>query len=295
MNVRSIAKKRLPLPLVYFIKKMLNFYRYFFPVRSQLQKFNIMVTQYCMGKVDKFILPEVRDWVFANEITYCSDGLISIHSVDWMYDPKFAEAYRLAEKAGSFTSKAGLVNKVMYRVYILCWAANQAKHLEGDFIECGVSWGACSRAITHYVDFNKLSKEFYLLDTYSGFPEDSITKQELDMGITGFEYEECYDEVSRTFKDFSNVKLIRGRVPDTLPLVYSEKIAFLHIDMNCVKPEIAAGEFFWDKLVKGAFVILDDYGFYMHVHQRKAWDVFAEKRNVKILTLPTGQGLLIKN
>ncbi len=44
----------------------------------------------------------------------------------------------------------------------------------------------------------------------------------------------------------------------------------------------------------GALVLLDDYGFYNHIEQKKAFDIFAKKKNVEILTLPTGQGLLIK-
>ncbi|MFT6765296.1 MAG: O-methyltransferase [Alteromonas naphthalenivorans] len=296
MYIRSVVKEKAPFFVIKTIKGILKFLRYFKPSPgpSKLQKFNIMVTQYCLGKVDKFILPEVRNFVFSDEITYCTDGLMTNHSVDWMYEPRFAEAYKLAEETGSFTTRAGIVNKVMWRIHTLCWVAHQAKQLEGDFIECGVARGAVSRAVVHYTDFKILSKNFYLLDTFSGFPEGSITQKERDMGISGSEYEDCYHEACETFKDFSNVKLIRGPIPDTLSQVPSKKIAFLHIDMNCAKPEIEAGEFFWNKLVKGAFIVLDDYGWYKFIHQREAWDAFALRKNIKILTLPTGQGLIIK-
>ena len=64
--------------------------------------------------------------------------------------------------------------------------------------------------------------------------------------------------------------------------------------MNCVRPEIAAAEFFWPKLVSGGIMLLDDYGFSAHIDQKDAFDLFAARIGVQILSLPTGQGLMIK-
>ncbi len=71
-------------------------------------------------------------------------------------------------------------------------------------------------------------------------------------------------------------------------------MCYLSLDMNIVKPEIAAIEFFWDKLVSGAPILLDDYGWLHYSLQKVEMDKFASKKGVKILTLPTGQGLLLK-
>jgi hypothetical protein len=64
--------------------------------------------------------------------------------------------------------------------------------------------------------------------------------------------------------------------------------------MNSVEPEIAAATFFWDKVVKGGVVILDDYGFPLHINQKIAFDRFVLERGQSILCLPTGQGIIIK-
>ena len=75
----------------------------------------------------------------------------------------------------------------------------------------------------------------------------------------------------------------------------SGRVCYLSIDMNCVGPEIAAAEFFWDRLVSGAVVLLDDYGAGVwHLAQKRAFDEFARRKGVEILSLPTCQGLLIK-
>ena len=81
---------------------------------------------------------------------------------------------------------------------------------------------------------------------------------------------------------------------ETLPLCKADKICYLSIDMNCVEPEIDAVNYFWDKLVNGAVIILDDYGFKLHIEQKKAFDKFAQEKNVPILQLPTGQGIIFK-
>jgi hypothetical protein len=52
--------------------------------------------------------------------------------------------------------------------------------------------------------------------------------------------------------------------------------------------------FFRERLVPGALMLLDDYAYRGHRPQKVAMDRFAQTRANKILSLPTGQGLLIK-
>src|SRR5262249_18132637 len=107
-------------------------------------------------------------------------------------------------------------------------------------------------------------------------------------------YEECYERACRNFAPFPRARLVRGMVPDTLHDVQIDRVCYLSLDMNIVAPEIAAIEHFWDKLVPGALVVLDDYGWSKYALQQEAMDRFASGKGVRILTLPTGQGLLIK-
>jgi O-methyltransferase len=54
-------------------------------------------------------------------------------------------------------------------------------------------------------------------------------------------------------------------------------------------------QYFWPRLVPGAPVIFDDYGWLAYRAQKEALDEFARSHGVEILLLPTGQGLLIKS
>ncbi|MCI5133595.1 MAG: class I SAM-dependent methyltransferase [Candidatus Electrothrix sp. AW2] len=227
--------------------------------------------------------------VTGRKYTYWQDGLATFHNCDFMREPHFMKAYAAGEQTGSWGGSA-----IHWRAFVACWAAQKGASLEGDFVECGVNKGGLAATVCEYVSFKKLSKQFYLLDTYCGLVDRYISSEEKARGIKEGGYEECFDAVSRTFSNYSNVELIKGSVPDTLQNVPSKKVAYLSIDMNCVEPEIAAAEFFWDKLSSGAVMVLDDYGWSRHISQKKAFDKFAQDRGVLVLPLPTGQGLIIK-
>jgi hypothetical protein len=102
------------------------------------------------------------------------------------------------------------------------------------------------------------------------------------------------DLVRANFSEWKNVTIIEGSVPETLSQVAAKKIAYLHLDMNCSPPEIAAAEFFWDRMVPGAFVLMDDYTFAGCRSQKIALDDFAASKRLRIVSLPTGQGILIR-
>lgn len=223
---------------------------------------------------------------------YNADGLITIHNADFMTEPRFANAYAAGEATGSWMGQ-----QIGWRAYIACWAADHVKHMVGDFVECGVNRGGLARTICEYVDIESSERRFYLLDTYDGLDEarlsDSGPEREFTRTMGGY-YGECYDDVVETFKAFGGVRIVRGSVPDTLDQVDTDTVAFLSIDMNNVAPEIAAADFFWDKLVSGGVILLDDYGWEQHIQQKHAFDEFASRRDVQVLSLPTGQGLIFK-
>ncbi len=229
--------------------------------------------------------------------TYNEDNLATDH---WLStDARFEAAYQRAIDMGLAVSTT-----VKWRAHVACWAARRGAKLGGAFVECGVNRGFLSRVIIEYLGD---VPNFYLLDTYNGFDEKTLSANQItalkawhvEAGKAGDwqngMYEECYQDVVRAFSDKPQVKIIRGTVPDTLPLVTEDKIAYLSIDMNCAGPEIAAVDYFWPKLVPGATVVLDDYGWAGHTEQREAFDEWSIRNGVPLLSLPTGQGLLVKH
>jgi hypothetical protein len=186
---------------------------------------------------------------------------------------------------------------IEWRVMMACWLGWHAKRLQGDFVECGVNTGITSLAVCEYVDFNTLDKNFYLFDTYDGIPVRSMLPEEREGRLAENEqfFVECYEIAKRNFAKYPRAKLIRGIVPDTLATVDVNSVAYLHLDLNVAQPERAAIEHFWPKMSVGAVVLLDDYGWTPYRPQKDTLDEFARREGVEILTVPTGQGLLIKS
>jgi hypothetical protein len=167
--------------------------------------------------------------------------------------------------------------------------------LEGDFVECGVNFGFLSSSIMAYLDWNKMNRHFYLFDTFRGLDPKYVTDEEVTKGVLRLGYSECYERAVSNFSEFRNVHLIRGTVPETLGVVPIPSVCYLSLDMNCSLPEVAALDHFWDKLVPGAVVLLDDYARRGANHLKRALDACAASKGVEILSLPTGQGLILRH
>ncbi len=136
-------------------------------------------------------------------------------------------------------------------------------------------------------------KRFYLLDTFNGFPDASLTDEESRRRRPA-DFGDSLAAVRETFREFPNVVIVPGTVPETLAAVNADKVCYLSLDMNAAAPEIAAAEYFWPKMSSGAVIVLDDYGWPYHEVQKREFDAFAERHGVKVLPMPTGQGLIFK-
>ncbi len=227
---------------------------------------------------------------------YDQDGLKTVHNHDFLRDIIFRRSYDRGVAA------VGSDYHWEWRVHVGLWVAFCASKLEGDFVECGVNRGFLSSAIMENLGWDQLNKIFYLLDTFTGVDEKTIlegphTQEEIEINrkrqASGY-YALDVEEVRRNFSQWRNMRIIQGPVPDTLPLVKAEHISYLHLDMNCAQPEVAALRYFWRMLVPGAMVLLDDYAYVGYEPQKTAVDAVAKELEVRVLSLPTGQGILVK-
>lgn len=225
---------------------------------------------------------------------YIEDDIFTTHAHDFVEEPKFLDAYARGIKA------AGPHYYFRWRVHVALWAAGVARRLPGDFVECGTNKGFVASAIMHTLDWNSCGKRFFLLDTWQGLDVATLSDEEKKAGFVENSqkwikegiYETDFEAVTKNFSEWKNVSLIKGTIPATLPQITSDQIAFLHLDLNCSPPEIAALEYLWPKLVPGAMVLHDDYGGFPL--SKRGMDEIAGRLGVQFVTLPTGQGLMIK-
>jgi hypothetical protein len=228
---------------------------------------------------------------------YARDGLFTWHDHRFQDDPAFRAAYARGVQAG-----AGVDPRMEWRVHVALWAARAAARAPGDFVECGVNAGFVSSAIMQRLNWSQTGRSFYLIDTFSGPVLAQYSREEIERGrgrlaeeaLSRGAYVTDLERVRANFAEWPNVKIVQGAVPGVLPSLGIGRVAFLHLDMNCAYPERAALEYFWDSLAPGAIVLFDDYAYFGHDAQAEAILLAAASLGAEVLSLPTGQGLIVK-
>jgi len=229
--------------------------------------------------------------------SYARDNLFTTHNHHFMDDPAFRAAYARGVKAGD-----GADPQMEWRVHAALWAALAAVRLPGYFVECGVNAGFISSAIMQRLGWGTVGKRFYLIDTFSGPVLTQFSQEEVDRGrrrvaedaMAQGAYVTDLERVRANYAEWANVEIVQGAVPEILPAAGIERVAFLHLDMNCAYADRAALEYFWDRLSPGAMVLSDDYAYVDYECTATAIDAAARSLGAEILSLPTGQGLIIK-
>jgi len=235
--------------------------------------------------------------VFRTHASYAQDGLVTIHNDRFRRLPSFEAAYRRGLKATD-----GVDPAFEWRVHVALWAAQSSLRIPGHFVECGVNAGFISSTIMHRLRWNEVKRRFFLIDTWNGPPTNQYDAAEIGRGrrrlaedaMADGAYVTDLERVRGNFAEWPGAVIVQGAVPDILPTISVTQVAFLHLDMNCAYPERAALEFFWERLSPGAVVLLDDYAYRGYEQQAIAIDIVANAMGADVLSLPTGQGIIVK-
>lgn len=212
---------------------------------------------------------------------FVGDNLFTFgKNLGFLHDPAFMQAFQAGARTDAERAS-------IWRVHTLCWAARRALRVPGDFVECACYRGTSARIVCDYLGFGGIDKRYWLYDLFE-HPKDA---KHLIMKSHG---NSLYEEVRERFADLANVTVTQGRVPGILQEVAPETIAFLHLDLNDAKPELAALEKLFDRVSPGGTIVLDDYGWLEYGQQKEAEDPFFAARGYSVLELPTGQGLVVK-
>lgn len=232
-------------------------------------------------------------------VDFRADGLgVRRKNLDFLNEFKFKAAWEnsVALNRDGWAKVKGGVPDIRWRAHVCCWAAQHGLSLEGDFVECGVHTGILSLVVAERYDFASVPKTFWLFDTYEGIPLEGLDADAKAhaQGLNETIYFDVFKIATRNFSKFPNARLVKGILPQSLESATIEKIAYLSVDLNHAAAEKATIEALWDKLVPGAVVVIDDYAFENHEDQYAMWNDFASSKGKMVLTLPTGQGILIK-
>lgn len=222
---------------------------------------------------------------------YVGEGIATwLKQPAFVGDPKFMA---LAAKDQDI-APAG-INNWHWNLQTVLWAAQQVRHLDGDFCELGVFRGHTTMFLAEYLDFASWDRKWWLFDTFEGIPADQVDPgwEEVNRGA----YNEAtftFEEVRDRFAPFPNITVTKGRVPEIFAEICPDRISFMHIDLNNSTAEVAALDALYDRLTPGGIIVFDDFGWQVAHAQFRAESEWFSSRGLAILPLATGQGLFVK-
>ena len=190
------------------------------------------------------------------------------------------------------------INKSFY----LCKYFVYTNSLDGDYLECGVLRGFSSyllKSIEGMLSLNKINN-YFLIDSFEGLSEISDSDIPINPNLKIHkkgDLKESIETVEHIFKEFKNVHLLKGWIPNVFDLLDKKnKYKFVHLDVDLFQPSLDSLEFLYDKVVKGGVIITDDYQSPLFPGNKKAWKQFFDKKEIQNwLALPSGQAVIIKN
>ena len=168
-----------------------------------------------------------------------------------------------------------------------------ARGLAGDTAECGVRHGKSSFFILRGLD--DPARLHHLCDSFEGLSQPSDLDAESIARRDGWRAGDlAADEagVRERFREFAQVRFHKGWIPDCFDGLQDRRFAFVHVDVDLYEPTLAAFEFFHPRLVPGAVMVCDDYGFASCPGARRAVDEFFAGRADAPIELPSGQALI---
>jgi O-methyltransferase len=278
--------KQQPIIFNFYIFRIRRVIRLFTVIRTAFQEFfrPFPVGSTSLG-INKLLITK-------KESTYFGDGVATIRFSEHLDSQHFIDSYNGAwDKVDSIWLQQSKID-IRLRAHICTWAAQQVKHLDGDFLEFGTYYGILAMTMCRYISFEKLQKNFYLFDTWAppsqhhpAYPENIYEKYSDDI----------YDRVAERFAKYDNVKFIRGIVPDSIDKVLIEKIAFIGIDMNGYLAERSVLDILYQKVVTGGIIYFDDYGWGGSPSKlRETVDDFFKDKPEELLHFPSGNSIIIK-
>jgi len=164
----------------------------------------------------------------------------------------------------------------------------ERERVPGDVIECGVCNGGTAAILASSATHSPLDRTVWLLDSFQGMPQ---TTSQDGAGVDGHAAEEHIGkevgdlarvkEVLRLIRaEMSRVRIVPGWFQETFPSVSGaiSKIALLNIDADWYESVKLCLETFYDRVVPGGFISLDDYGHWPGC--RLAVDEFFQRRQL---------------
>jgi O-methyltransferase len=202
--------------------------------------------------------------------------------IDWFKDPFF-------ERYLARFGEHGQLN--MYRRWMLYQLLRLTRDIPGDTVECGSFRGAASWLIATMNEGS--GKTHHIFDSFEGLSAPGPSDGDFwSRGSLSCDEESVRARMADVASD---VRYYKGWIPTRFHEVADRRFSFVHVDVDLEAPTIDSVRFFYDRLVPGAVLVCDDYGFSMCPGATRAIDDFLADKPERMLALPNAGGFFIKD
>jgi hypothetical protein len=185
----------------------------------------------------------------------------------------------------------GGAGQSLEEAFNLCKYVEKTNLINGDLIEVGVWNGGSAQILNRYKSKNK---KLFLFDTFDGLKDcnNKLDGDFLENGMMVYDYNYVVD----LFKDNEDVIITKGYFPKSAKDILTNKLSFVHIDVDTYQSTLNGLNFLYDKMEVGGVIVIHDYVNNPHTKGvLLAVDEFLENKIEKII-VPEGktQGVIIK-
>ncbi len=144
---------------------------------------------------------------------------------------------------------------------------NTIESIGGDIAECGVYRAGGTMILAHILKEQKSEKHIYAFDSFDGMPVETEFDKKKDgtvfykKGILSSTSLEYVKAKAKHYKVNNYITFVKGYFEDTLnkTIKPGHKFCIVIIDSDQHADTKCCLEFFYDKVIEGGYILIDDY------------------------------------
>jgi hypothetical protein len=162
--------------------------------------------------------------------------------------------------------------------------ASEVKHIQGDFVECGVFSGYSAKALAQ-----ECQSTLHLFDSWEGVSELQESDNNLYIELN---WKMDLETAQSNLSEHKNLIFYKGWFPERFNEIKDINISLLHIDCSLYQPTKDSLEAFWPQISTGGYAVCNTHGG-LSTGPEKAIREFFEGKT-ELIQYPTGILVAIK-
>jgi O-methyltransferase len=162
--------------------------------------------------------------------------------------------------------------------------------INGNTAELGVYKGKFARYINQFFP----DRSLYLLDTFEGFDQRDVKKEQQHQYSTGAQdfSGTSVESVLKLMPHRDKCIIVKGYFPESAKDV-NDSFAFVSLDADLYEPIYNGLKFFYPKLSKGGYIFIHDFNNDEYKGARQAVEQFCSEQQIGFVPLPDSGGSAI--